>query len=434
MTTDLSGSQHGGTSGLRKLLLLLLVGLPLGLLGAEGAMRLASAAKGDAYDSEAARVELREQRSRLLDPLPRPGGDEAEAPGETKKHSPIVHPFFGTDTLGSLERLGLNLRERSAREPGKLRVVVLGGSVAGLFGLSGARHLRESLHELPEFADTTIEFMTYARGGHKQPQQLLRLSHLLALGMRPDVVINLDGFNEVALANKNHSMGMHPTYPSYSHWMKFARNLGQDEEQHARVVAAEVAKARLVEELEDALASAWLRSAIYAHFAESRIAERRLAYEAARDDYLDALDVESLPPGVLGPKFEGTSKDAIRESIVLWMECSRQIQVLCDAYDIRYLHVLQPTLHDVGAKPVTPEEKKKGRISELWLEGVRVGYPLMRAGGEVLASEGIAFYDATQVFADVRESLYYDNCHFGNRGNELLADAIAERLAPLLVR
>ena len=33
---------------------------------------------------------------------------------------------------------------------------------------------------------------------------------------------------------------------------------------------------------------------------------------------------------------------------------------LCEPRGILYLHVLQPTLHDPGSKPITPEEQEKG--------------------------------------------------------------------------
>ena len=49
--------------------------------------------------------------------------------------------------------------------------------------------------------------------GYKEPQQLLILSDLLALGVRPDVVMTLDGFNETCIARKNLDVGGDPFMP-----------------------------------------------------------------------------------------------------------------------------------------------------------------------------------------------------------------------------
>ena len=41
-------------------------------------------------------------------------------------------------------------------------------------------------------------------------------------------------------------------------------------------------------------------------------------------------------------------------------------------------------------------------------------------------AECIPFFDASRVFADVRETLYYDLCHFDQKGSDILADAVVE--------
>jgi hypothetical protein len=54
----------------------------------------------------------------------------------------------------------------------------------------------------------------YALGGYKQPQQLAALSYLLSRGADHDVVVNLDGFNELALPwAENMTSGVNPYYP-----------------------------------------------------------------------------------------------------------------------------------------------------------------------------------------------------------------------------
>jgi hypothetical protein len=104
------------------------------------------------------------------------------------------------------------------------------------------------------------------------------------------------------------------------------------------------------------------------------------------------------------------------------------MDALCRRRGIRYLHVLQPTLHDEGSKPLTEDERRAGAEPEIWALGARLGYPKLRARARSLAAAGVEVLDATRAFADVRETLYYDVCHFAPAGNLLLGELVAERL------
>src|SRR5690606_30828242 len=104
------------------------------------------------------------------------------------------------------------------------------------------------------------------------------------------------------------------------------------------------------------------------------------------------------------------------------------LAAICADRDIPYIHVLQPTLHDAGSKPLTAGEVATGAAVRHWREGTRAGYPLLRAAGEELAARGVHFYDASRIFADVEETLYYDACHFNERGSSLLVDALTADL------
>jgi lysophospholipase L1-like esterase len=60
-----------------------------------------------------------------------------------------------------------------------------------------------------------------------------------------------------------------------------------------------------------------------------------------------------------------------------------------------------------------------------WVEGVRSGYPRLRAAGQTLRQSGVAFADLSMIFRDVSAPLYYDACHFNEAGNAILAREIA---------
>ena len=89
------------------------------------------------------------------------------------------------------------LRGASERE---VVIGIFGGSVAFWFSVRGIDAMLEELAKLPQFYGKSFVVVRTALGGTKQPQQLMALNYLLALRGHFDMVINLDGFNEIALA------------------------------------------------------------------------------------------------------------------------------------------------------------------------------------------------------------------------------------------
>ena len=107
---------------------------------------------------------------------------------------------------------------------------------------------------------------------------------------------------------------------------------------------------------------------------------------------------------------------------------------MCAAKGIHYLHVLQPTLHDRGSKPLTEKEIAGGTVDPDWIVGIAHLYGPMRASAERFAARGVPFCDATMVFRDHPEDIYIDTCHFKEDGNALLAAVVARSFLETLPR
>jgi hypothetical protein len=131
---------------------------------------------------------------------------------------------------------------------------------------------------------------------------------------------------------------------------------------------------------------------------------------------------------IVGPTFDA-GDDAVLETCArMWVQSSIAMNAVCRAQGIRYVHFLQPTLHDEGAKPVTDEERQKGAEPQIWARGAKLGYPKLRAASIDLEGAGVQFVDLSQAFANERESLYYDVCHFTPAGYEILVGTVADAL------
>jgi hypothetical protein len=137
------------------------------------------------------------------------------------------------------------------------------------------------------------------------------------------------------------------------------------------------------------------------------------------------VSVTDMDSQMEGPPFDRAEPAVFEACAKLWIESSLSLQALCSSRGIVYLHVLQPTLHDPGSKPLSAEELALAPGPPEWRPGVLTGYPMLRSRSKTLAQRGVWFLDESQAFAHTPETLYFDACHFHPPGNRILARDIA---------
>jgi hypothetical protein len=94
---------------------------------------------------------------------------------------------------------------------------IFGGSVGVWFCQVGVERLLSDLQQHRFFQARRLIPLCMAHEGYKQPQQLLVLAYFLSIGQPFDLVINIDGFNEVALSALNNEQGLDISMPSVLH-------------------------------------------------------------------------------------------------------------------------------------------------------------------------------------------------------------------------
>jgi hypothetical protein len=410
---------------LPRILALQLVAWPLALVVGELGLRGVLAASGAAYSAEETRAELAELRERNRAFVPRPNNDLPWSPTESERAERVLQPYVGYDIVGGLQLLEDQMRDFKKTPDGRVyHVAIFGGSVAQMFATQGGPRLRRELEADPRFAGTDVRFLSFARGGFRQPQLQAFLAYLLALGIEPDAVIVLDGFNEVAIGKQNARLGTHVSFPSVPHWAQLLAR-GADRPAAISLAAGIRGAQRELDEFTTwALERGLERSAIGGELALRRARTlRRRALEGIAH-YTNLLRSGQARRALAGPPFPEDLADPVAAAVAEWRESSRNMRAMCEARGIAYFHVLQPTLHDPGAKPVHPNEARLGTIDPDWLDGVQRGYPALRAAGAELAAQGERFFDASRIFAEVAEPLYFDACHLTGKGNDLLAAAL----------
>ncbi len=103
---------------------------------------------------------------------------------------------------------------------------------------------------------------------------------------------------------------------------------------------------------------------------------------------------------------------------------------ICQARGIRYLHFLQPNQYHKGSKPLSEAELKEYFVQDqTYGSAVARGYPAMIVEGRKLREAGVEFNDLTQLFSQDSGTIYCDYfCHYNQRGNDLLATTVADRV------
>jgi hypothetical protein len=319
----------------------------------------------------------------------------------------------------------------SKREPGAFVLGVLGGSVAEIFANTQQAVLEQLLRDLEPRFRRDLVMINLANGGFKEPQQLFHLQYALLLGFEFDAVLNIDGFNDLVFASTNVGSGVQPIYPSGYH-MGLLYQLRPGGDLHPRTVEAlsEYHALKRTERRVLALvehtplrASAFFNLLATGWFVRSAERQKQILHRT----HMEAP--AALPPELRGPRRPWPSNPHVAAA-ELWQRSSLMLDAICKTSGLPYIHVLQPNQYDEGSKPMGEEERRIAiRPDHEWGRHARAGYGFLRARGEELRAQGVAFYDLSMIFRDRSEPVYRDDCcHFNARGNKILARRLAEIL------
>ncbi len=403
-------------------------GLGLALACAEIACRIDAFFPGSHYAPDAARgffeVRATSQAAAQMRAYGRPDPHLAE-----KDALPFVHPYVGWTNVATDDYAAQMARETADAGDAWFDLLVVGGSVAGNLSQHGIPRIVALLEADPRLRGRKVRVWSFARPSYRAPQPLGWVQWLLALGAHPDAVLAIDGFNEVAMALENSRRGLHPAYPSFHYWSGVVRGAASDPE-----VLELVADVRLARRVQTGIASRALELGFHHSALLTRVTEARLhAAKRAVDEASARLrarqgEGSESDPTLRGPPFAGDDRAAVSAAIASWESAARTLHAICAERRIAYLQVVQPTLADGGSKRASAEELRNQAAIPEWVEGVAIGYPLLRERAAVLHAEGFPVVDATRIFADVEETRFADVVHFDERGNVAIAEWIAPRL------
>jgi len=349
----------------------------------------------------------------------------------------VIHPFIGYVTEPSANTPGFSeygfwdtTSPLQRRSNGKIIIGIFGGSVARRFWRDGLDALKKEIRKESSFSNKEILFLNFSNGGYKQPQQLMILNYILALGGSFDIVINLDGFNEIALpVAENIPDGTFPFFPRRWKW-RVAQEVSNDTE---ILTSAGIIRCREMQRnTQNLFSSAPLRYS----FAAKLIGEcldRYLSRRISRDMEKLSRRGRDSPSNytMTGPtRHYKSEQDMYQDLAEVWERCSLQMHKCCTANGIKYFHFLQPNQNVSNSKPIREAERRIAiRNQSPYRKPAEIGYPYLIKAGKNLVKDGVNFYDLTQVFANDNQPLYTDDCcHINAEGSSILGRVMGEAI------
>jgi hypothetical protein len=318
----------------------------------------------------------------------------------------------------------------SKTSPNQLVIGIFGGSVGAWFCQVGAHRLVADLQANAYFKSREIVPLCLSHEGYKQPQQLLVLSYFLSIGQVFDMVVNIDGFNEVALSSFNNQRGIDVSMPSAMHLEPLVNLVNQ-----ATLTPHKLQSLAAIEQYKERI------NYLVGRLQHNRIAAinfvlERLHRSATASYQAELVRFSSLPsnpsqsslilatPSVV----QRDETRALADAAKAWAEASTLMHTMLAARGVPYFHILQPNQY-FTTRSFSAEEAKVARSdASPFRKGAEKGYPMLVTESEKLKSRE-SFLNATGIFDRESSAVYIDDCcHYTLRGNQLLADAIARQI------
>ena len=273
-----------------------------------------------------------------------------------------LHPYLGfaydpartrsqglpINDLGFLGPVPIGTRTRK-----EVRIGIFGGSVAVGLWIFGRDTLVKELAASPQLGANDLRVYSFAAPGSKQPQQVLALSYLKTLGVDVDIVISLDGFNEIALPPVHNLPDAPSWYPRG--WMQYARAATSDRHLLDRVAAWQYVRRTVAETLLRSPATSSPTLGLTWTLLDRAFANRVTTVAREVETALKTSTTKSS-----SASFAYASDNDMYGALAgLWADSARLAANLVTCTGGTYYVVLQPNQYVVGSKRLTETERAR---------------------------------------------------------------------------
>jgi|TARA_B100000315_G_scaffold252273_1_gene288734 hypothetical protein len=347
----------------------------------------------------------------------------------------VFHPYFGylSQPRGNTTNHGfpiskypetniLNCCNSPTKEnPKEFIVGVFGGSVATGFGMEGyaRKTFISALQDVPNLKGRDIRVLQLAYGAYKQPQTLMILAYYLSLGQRFDLILNVDGFNEVFHGGENESLGFSYSYPSVDVYKKMIDFIASEKSDYQNILSIYFRKLAH-REIEETYKTKFASTFVIFDFLH-------LLYDRLSKVF-GSLDSKKGPFFILPSEIKHEKTSVVWTAIAEnWRRGHILMQYLSLSNGAKYIGLLQPNKW-FGSKLPYPPTQDPMFQSEKWSYRINSGYRELINEVETLKEKGINIIDASDAFNGLKEVYLDDCCHYTKKGYEVLVPLIIKNL------
>lgn len=307
---------------------------------------------------------------------------------------------------------------------------IFGGSVADVFAVVGKEKLVENLQQNDFFKDKEIIVLDFAKGGYKQPQQLMLVTYFLSIGQDFDMVINIDGFNELTMGYRNNQDYLDISMPSTTVMQGFSKLTDQNTTEKIGALANINRDKRQLNELARIINNNKFASLNFV--LEQYYTFRLNRYEEEINNFSQTESPNYPETSLLFmTSVEELLEDhhLFEEIATMWAENSIIMNQLLSTRGINYFHVLQPNQY-YSNRVFSSEEAAIALDDNISFKPIiEQGYPAFIAKFDTLKENHVNFYNGIPIFDNELGIVYIDDCcHYTQLGNDLLADFIAKSI------
>jgi hypothetical protein len=251
-----------------------------------------------------------------------------------------IHPYLGYAPPGMDQDIGRDFISQR-KNPQELTVAIVGGSVPHLLARDRRAMdiFKGKLQNIPAFKDKKIRIISFSMLGYKQPQQLISYSLYQLFDGQIDILINLDGHNEMMETHSNQGSDVFYGYPFI--WREFIGLRGNLD------ITKQTGKVFWFDDMRRDMARSMLRSPLRYSVTASlgwRLADSLAEkYRQQQANQLQKMLKEKLKAKYAsGPIRRYDNNKAWQLYAHLWAESSYMLSTLAKAYGTAYFHFIQP--------------------------------------------------------------------------------------------
>jgi hypothetical protein len=357
--------------------------------------------------------------------------------GFIQKPSADFRPGFKVNNYGFISPYDYPLKKTKKNQ---FFIGVFGGSVASDYAIFQVQNkiLHKYLKQSPGLQDKEFVILSFATGGYKQPQQLLILNYFLALGQELDMVINIDGFNEVALSNLNNKNQLDLAMPSVQHIQPLSSiaNNSLSPKAMKAILRIQDNKARINRSLEtleqcnlavcNAFTSVYVQNLVN-NYKKNAIEFEKEGVKKQKNDSGSVIYVNRNNSILSDPvAFEKMAQN--------WAKSSIFMNKVLSASNVPYFHILQPNQYYQTKRVFSTAEKQIAFNQDTpYAKSVELGYPALFKKFPNLEKNNIDILNAVKIFDKTKEAVYVDSCcHYNQAGEVVFSNYVGSSILEVL--